>query len=303
MVEQSLQHVRRFNRTVGEALGVTGGRFLGRKRPPGESRILWEIGPEGIDVRRLRHRLGLDSGYVSRVLQSLARHGLVRVRVDRADRRVRRASLTPRGIAERAHLDRRSDALADGLLKPLSDRHRERLVAAMTEVDRLLRASMVRFAVVDPASSDARWCLQQYFRELDARFDAGFDQARSIPADAVQLRAPAGLLLLAYARERAVGCGALKFHPRAPAELKRMWIDPEWRGVGLGARLLAELERHARESGVRVIRLETNHVLEEAIALYRGAGYAEVPRFNDEPYAHHWFEKRLPRQRRPATRR
>ena len=301
--QQPLQHVRRFNRTVGEVLGVTGDRFLGRTRPPGESRILWEIGPDGIDVRLLRRRLGLDSGYVSRVLQSLARQGLVRVRVDRVDRRVRRASLTAKGAAERAHLDRRSDALADGLLQPLSDRHRERLVAAMTEVERLLRASMVRFAVVDPAASDARWCLRQYFRELDARFEAGFDQARSMPADAVQLRAPAGLLLLAYARERAVGCGALKFHARAPAELKRMWIDPEWRGVGLGARLLAELERHARDAGVRVIRLETNHVLEEAIALYRGAGYAEVPRFNDEPYAQHWFEKRLPRQRRRATRR
>jgi DNA-binding MarR family transcriptional regulator/GNAT superfamily N-acetyltransferase len=299
MSEPPLHRVRRFNRTVAEAIGVTGDRFLGRKRPPGESRILWEIGSDGIDIRLLRQRLGLDSGYVSRVLQSLARHGLVRVRVDRADRRVRRASLTPRGTAERAVLDQRSDTLAAGLLQPLSDRHRQRLVAAMTEVERLLRASMVRFAVVDPLSSDAQWCLRQYFAELAARFDDGFDLSRSIPADAEQLRPPAGLLLLAYARERAVGCGALKFHPKAPAELKRMWIDREWRGVGLGARLLAELERHARETGVRVIRLETNHVLAEAIALYRGAGYAEVPKFNDEPYAHHWFEKRLRRRRAP----
>lgn len=303
MSENPLRHVRRFNRTVAEAIGVTGDRFLGRKRPPGESRILWEIGSEGIDVRLLRRRLGLDSGYVSRVLQSLAGQRLVRVRVDRTDRRVRRASLTPRGRAERAHLDRRSDTLAAGLLQPLSDRQRQRLVAAMTEVERLLRASMVRFAVVDPASSDAQWCLQQYFAELEARFDAGFDQARSIPADAGQLRAPSGLLLLAYAREHAVGCGALKFHPKAPAELKRMWINPEWRGVGLGARLLAELERHARAAGVRVIRLETNEVLEEAIALYRRAGYTEVPPFNDEPYAHHWFEKRVPRQRQRQRRR
>jgi len=302
MSEHPLRDVRRFNRTVAEAIGVTGDRFLGRRRPPGESRILWEIGVDGVDVRLLRRRLGLDSGYVSRVLQSLAAQRLVRVRVDRTDRRVRRASLTARGAAERAHLDQRSDTLAAGLLQPLSDRHRQRLVAAMIEVERLLRASMVRFAMADPESSDARWCLQQYFGELDARFDAGFDQARSIPADAGQLRAPSGLLLLAYARERAVGCGALKFHPQAPAELKRMWIDPEWRGVGLGARLLAELERYARDAGVRVIRLETNEVLEEAIALYRRAGYSEVPPFNDEPYAHHWFEKRVPRQRRPARR-
>src|SRR4051794_23332765 len=204
MSERPLRQVRRFNRTVGEAIGITGDRFLGRKRPPGESRMLWEIGPDGIDVRLLRRRLGLDSGYVSRVLQSLARQGLVRVRVDRADRRVRRASLTERGTTERRHLNRRSDTLAAGLLQPLSDRHRQRLVAAMTEVERLLRASMVRFAVVDPRSSDAQWCLQQYFGELDARFEAGFDSARSIPADAAQLRPPSGLLLLACARERAV---------------------------------------------------------------------------------------------------
>src|SRR3954453_3002818 len=105
MGERPLHHVRRFNRTVAEAIGVTGGRFLGRKRPAGEAGILWEIGSDGIDVRRLRRRLGLDSGYVSRVLQSLARRGLVRLRVDRADRRVRRASLTARGTAERAVLD------------------------------------------------------------------------------------------------------------------------------------------------------------------------------------------------------
>jgi len=303
MSEQPLGHVRRFHRTVAEVIGVTGDRFLGRKRPPGESRILWEVGSDGIDVRLLRRRLGLDSGYVSRVLQSLVAQRLVRVRVDSTDRRVRRASLTVRGKAERAYLDQRSDTLADGLLRPLSDRQRQRLVAAMTEVERLLRASMVRFAAVDPASSDAQWCLRQYFAELDARFEAGFDQGRSIPADAAHLRAPSGLLLLAYARERAVGCGALKFHRKAPAELKRMWIDPEWRGLGLGARLLAELERHARDAGVRLVRLETNEVLEEAIALYRRAGYTEVPPFNDEPYAHHWFEKRLSHQRRRAARR
>jgi ribosomal protein S18 acetylase RimI-like enzyme len=72
-----------------------------------------------------------------------------------------------------------------------------------------------------------------------------------------------------------------------------MWIAPEARGLGLGARLLQELERQARDAGVRVLRLETNRALREAIALYRQSGYVEVDRFNDEPYAHHWFEKRL----------
>lgn len=166
-------------------------------------------------------------------------------------------------------------------------------VEAMTEVERLQQASMVRFAIEDPTTPDARWCFEQYFAELDSRFDAGFDPALSISADAHELTPPIGALLIARLRDRPVGCGALKFHGDAPAELKRMWIDAAARGLGVGRRLLQELERHARDAGVAVLRLETNHALTEAIALYRRSGYVEVDAFNDEPYAHHWFEKRL----------
>ena len=72
-----------------------------------------------------------------------------------------------------------------------------------------------------------------------------------------------------------------------------MWVADAARGLGIGRRLLGELERRAPEAGVRTVRLETNRALEEAIGLYRSAGYREVEAFNDEPYAHHWFEKRL----------
>ena len=72
-----------------------------------------------------------------------------------------------------------------------------------------------------------------------------------------------------------------------------MWVSAEARGLGLGRRILAELERYARETGSRVVHLETNRTLPEAIQLYRSSGYREVPAFNDEPYAHYWFEKEL----------
>jgi ribosomal protein S18 acetylase RimI-like enzyme len=75
--------------------------------------------------------------------------------------------------------------------------------------------------------------------------------------------------------------------------VKRMWIAPSVRGLGLGRRLLEELERRARGSKTKLLRLETNRALREAVSLYRGAGYREVAAFNTEPYAHHWFEKRL----------
>lgn len=146
---------------------------------------------------------------------------------------------------------------------------------------------------MDPAHPHARYCLNAYFSELDRRFDTGFDPARSIPADDDELRQPAGLLLVATLRGEPIGCGALKFHGAEPAELKRMWVADSARGLGVGRRLLRELEENATRSGVRVLRLETNKTLVEAIGLYRSAGYVEVARFNDEAYAHHWFEKQI----------
>ncbi|MGH3286172.1 MAG: GNAT family N-acetyltransferase [Streptosporangiaceae bacterium] len=158
---------------------------------------------------------------------------------------------------------------------------------------RLLAASAIRITGRDPRRSDARYCLRAYFGELSRRFDGGFDPEQSISADDDELTPPAGLLLVATLHGKPVGCGALKFHGAAPAEIKRMWVDPDARGLGLGRRLLASLEQHAAASGARSARLETNGTLTEAIALYRSAGYREVPAFNDEPYAHHWFEKTL----------
>jgi ribosomal protein S18 acetylase RimI-like enzyme/DNA-binding MarR family transcriptional regulator len=285
--------VRRFNRTVTQRIGALSDSFLSRDRPLGQARVLWEIGPGGTDVRMLRSRLGLDSGYLSRLLRALERDGLVITGPSAADGRVGTARLTGRGQAERATLDRRSDEAAQDILGSLSAGQRTRLITAMAEVERLLVASAVRVAVRDPRHPDARSCLRAYFGELAGRFESGFDPARSIPAEDAELTMPAGLLLVASLHGEPAGCGALKLHGDGPAEIKRMWVAPAVRGLGLGRRLLAELEAHAAASGVRVLRLETNHALTEAIGLYRACGYREVAAFNDEPYAHHWFEKHL----------
>jgi DNA-binding MarR family transcriptional regulator/GNAT superfamily N-acetyltransferase len=289
----AVQQVRAFNRTIAERIGALTDGFLGRRRPMGESRTLWEIGLDGTAVRELRARLGLDSGYMSRVLRSLEQEGLITLETSPADGRVRYVLLTGAGRAERAELDRRADEVAWSFLEPLDTPQRERLVTAMTDVQRLLLASMVDVAIEDSTTRDARWCIGQYFSELNTRFEAGFDPAQSIPADAHELMPPRGALLIARLRGRPIGCGALKFHPGEPAELKRMWVAPDARGLGLGRRLLVELERHAKEAGTRVVRLETNRTLKEAIQMYRSSGYREVAAFNTEPYAHHWFEKRL----------
>jgi DNA-binding MarR family transcriptional regulator/GNAT superfamily N-acetyltransferase len=293
MRDAAVERVRSFNRLVTERVGALNDHYLARDRSLGEARVLWEIGDEGRDVRELRARLALDSGYLSRLLRSLEAAGLIQVVARDDDRRVRTARLTRAGASERALLDRRSDELAHSFLAPLSDARRERLVAAMAEVERLLTAALVQVEIVDPARPEAQLCLREYFAELGRRFEAGFDPALSISAGLDELRLPAGAFLVATLRGEPVGSGALKFHGDEPAELKRMWVAESARGLGIGRRLLDELERCARTSGARVVRLETNRSLTEAIGLYRSAGYVEVDAFNDEPYAHHWFEKRL----------
>lgn len=293
MHESAVRQVRRFNRTVTERVGALNDRYLGRQRPLGEARLLWEIGPDAADVRELRGRLLLDSGQLSRMLRSLERQRILRVEESPADRRVREVSLTATGKKERRELDRRSDALAAGMLEPLSERQRQRLLAAMAEVETLLSASLVEIAPCDPASRDARWCLAQYFAELAVRFDGGFDEGVTRAAQPADLRPPNGVMVLARLRGQTVGCGALKLKKGQPAEIKRMWVAHGARGLGVGRRLLQDLEARARAAGARVVRLDTNRNLKEAIELYRRTGYKEVPAFNEEPYAHFWFAKRL----------
>ena len=296
MVEQ----VRRFNRIVTQRVGALNDRYLARDRPLGAARLLWEIGPEGCDLRSLRTRLGLDSGYLSRLLRSLEEAGMLTVGPKDTDRRIRTARLTASGVAERAVLDRRSDDLAASMLAPLSAGRRTRLVAAMADVERLLTAAMVEVAPVDPADPRAQASWRAYFVELNRRFATGFDPARSATVPEHEVRPPAGLVLLATLHGDPVGCGSLRFRGKGVAEIKRMWVAGPARGLGVGRRLLGELEAHAASHGARTVRLDTNAELTEAIALYRSSGYAEVAPFNDEAYAHHWFEKRI--SARPGSR-
>jgi DNA-binding MarR family transcriptional regulator len=293
MQKAMVAEVRRFNRTITAHIGALNDRFLGRSRSLGEARLLWEIGPGGCELRSLRSRLELDSGYLSRLMRSLEAAGLVTVIPNEADRRARIARLTPAGLAERKVLDERSDDLASSLLKPLTDAQRGDLVSAMRDVERLLTAAVVEIKPVDPTDPDAGRCIEAYFAELDRRSESGFDPAAGTSAEPHELRPPAGVLLLAYLRAEPVGCGALKTKEHAPSEIKRMWVADSVRGLGIGRRLLLELEARALEDGARTVRLDTNRNLIEAVAMYRRAGYVEVPAFNDEPFADHWFEKDL----------
>jgi DNA-binding MarR family transcriptional regulator/GNAT superfamily N-acetyltransferase len=298
----AIAQVRRFNRTVTQRVGALDDHFLSRDRPLAVSRLLWEIGTEGGEVVMLRSRLGVDSGQMSRMLRALEADGLVTVTPSEADGRVRVARLTEHGLAERAVLDERSDELAASILEQLDPTRRAELVGAMRTVERLIATSLVELRQVDPETPNAQRCLRAYVAELNRRApERGFGTSRGATAAPHEVRPPRGAFVVAYLRGEAIGCGAVKHHPGAVTELKRMWVAESARGMGLGRRLLEHLEGLAREHGAREARMETSDVLPEAIALYRSAGYAEVAPFNDEPFADRWFAKPLRGAARPAA--
>lgn len=292
MDDVQISQVRRFNRLVTQRVGVLEDSYLRRGRPIGEARVLYEIGQHGAEVRDLRQKLALDSGYVSRLLRSLERQGLAQVRTGAGDGRVRRAALTSAGQRERKAYDRLSDALAKSVLAPLTPSQQSRLVGAMAEVERLLRVAAVDIRREDPTSADARACIEAYYKEIGQRFETGFDPDKATPATPQDLTPPAGYLLVARLEGQPIGCGALKIK-HATGEIKRLWVAGSARGLGVARRLMAVLEDTARKAGATIVQLDTNKALAEAQALYRSIGYQEVAAFNNDPYAHHWFRKQL----------
>jgi DNA-binding MarR family transcriptional regulator/GNAT superfamily N-acetyltransferase len=290
--QEDIARVRSFNRFVTQRVGAVNDRFLGR-RPLGEARVMFEIGADGATPRDVRARLGLDSGYLSRMIRTLERDGLVERQPNPADHRSERLRLTPAGRSELRELDRLSDELAASALAPLSDEQRKRLLQAQAEVRSLLAISMIGIADEAPSSPDARWCLAHYFNELGTRFEEHFDPARTLPARSEDMLPPSGAFLLARFSGQPAGCGGLKTVGPEVGEIVRMWVDRAHRGLGIGTRILEGLERRAATLGHRRVRLYTNRSLEEAKAMYRRAGYREIARYNDDPYADHWFEKAI----------
>jgi DNA-binding MarR family transcriptional regulator len=276
--------LRRFNRTYTQRIGVLDESFLGLGMPLREARLVFEIGTAGASVGELRDRLGLDSGYLSRLLRALEERGLVEVHPDPDDRRRRRATLTRQGRSTRQRLDERSESHARALIEPLTERQRARLTDALATADLLVRAATVHLLEVGPDHPVAAQAIALYFAELDRRFPSGFDPGRP-DRD--------GTYLVATSEGRPVACGGVLDLGGGVAEIKRMWVHPEWRGAGLGSRLLGELEGLAARLGHNVVRLDTNGTLTEAIAMYEHAGYRRIGRYNDNPYAEAWFEKSL----------
>lgn len=283
--------LRRFNRYFTRRIGALDEHYLGQDRPLGEARLLFEIG-EGVSLRELRSRLGLDAGYVSRMAKTLEAQGMVRISVHPEDNRLRMVEPTPAGRTEVKEQNRRADALAAGLLSGLTAEQRTDLTGALATTRRLLRLAAITVTLVDGHTPDARASLDAYAAEIDARFPEGFDKTDLVRPEEVS--GDAGAFFVAYEEDRPVGCGALRRLEPGVGEIRHVWVHPEARRLGLARRILAALEQAASARELRVVRLDTHASLTEAQAMYRACGYTEIPSYVDHVYASHWFEKRLP---------
>ena len=293
MAVSQISQVRSFNRIVTQRLGALDESYLKRGRPLGQARLIYEIGDEGADLSALRDRLRLNSGYLSRMLRALEAQQLVALRASPSDKRRRHVVLTSKGTRERTAYGRLSDQLANAMLEQLDEKRREGLVRAMAEVERQIRSGCVEVAIDSPESEAARFCLAGYLREIDERFEGGFDLANNPTPPPSELTPPAGGFVVARLFGEPIGCGGLKQVDNQVGEIKRVWTSPSARGLGAARKVIGALEEIARKMELETLRLDTNRSLTEAHALYRAEGYKEVPPFNDNPYAHHWFEKHL----------
>jgi GNAT superfamily N-acetyltransferase len=224
-------------------------------------------------------------------LRSLEDEGLIETTAHGDDARRRIARLTPAGKREfNAY-----EAISNRQVKDFLAHHtqREALLAAMDMIASALGRDGTALQELDPRGEEARYCLGEYYAELGRRFKQGFDVKLSRDPDAKDMVRPRGSFIVAMSDGLPLGCVGLKGSGGEFAEIKRLWVAPAARGLGLGRRLMDAAERAARELGIAVLRLDTNSALAEAGQLYRRSGWTEIPRFNDDPYPDLFFEKRL----------
>ena len=291
MKQDQIARIRNFGRSVAVEVGALEDSFLDRGRPLGAARVLNAIGLGYENVSELRAFLKLDTGLLSRLLRGLETDGLIDTQPNPHDRRGRISRLTEKGQKEFEIYETLSNERAARILA----RHKNapRLLNAMDVVTMALSREDIAFEEADYASAIARQCLSAFAAELSTRLNLEFDLKKSGDPELSQMKHPHGTFVVARLGEMPVGCVGVKGNGDTLAEIKRMWITPAARGLGLARRLMTTAEDAARSIGIKTLRLDTNSTLFEAVGLYRNMGWIEIDRFNDDPYPDLFFEKRL----------
>ncbi|MEM1078128.1 MAG: helix-turn-helix domain-containing GNAT family N-acetyltransferase [Pseudomonadota bacterium] len=291
MGQNDITRVRNFGRSVAVEVGALEDSFLNRGRPLGSARVLNAIGLGHENVSELRTKLKLDTGLLSRLLRGLEAEGLIETKPNPEDRRGRISTLTERGKAEFEIYETLSDERAAEILA--RHKHARRLLEAMDVVTITLSRDEIVFEEADYASEIATQCLNAFATELSQRLNLEFDLDNSGVQELSEMRPPLGTFVVARLGETPIGCVGIKGKGGPIAEIKRMWIAPAGRGLGLARRLMTTAEDAARNMSIKTLRLDTNSALFEALNLYRDMGWHEIDRFNDDPYPDFFFEKHL----------
>ena len=276
--------VRRFNRFYTQRIGVLGEGLLESPFSLAEARVLYELGqaPER-PASALAKELGLDPGYLSRILKGFAAQGVVAREPSAADRRQRTIALTPRGRAALAPLEAQSDAAMGRLLEPLGPAGEERLVAAMGTIERLLAgeaAARAPYLLRPHRPGDIGWVVERHaaYYVAGLGWDASFEAlVAEIGANFLRRYDPARERCWIAERDgRNLGSVALVKHRERTAKLRLLLVEPEAQGLGIGRRLVEECIRFAAAARYRKITLWTVSELTAARAIYRRAGFRLV---------------------------
>jgi DNA-binding MarR family transcriptional regulator/predicted N-acetyltransferase YhbS len=297
--------VRRFNRFYTRRIGVLQEGLAETRFSLAESRLLWEFAHrDRTTAAELARDLGLDPGYLSRLLRGLKEGKLIKSVRSEDDARHLHLSLSVAGKRAFAPLDRHSEEGVAALLAPLGEADRTKLLAAMRTIEQLLDSERAAappppWLLRSPHNGDIGWVVGRhgalYAREYgwDWRFEAlvariaadfvdRFDPAREACWIAEQGGSNVGCVFLVQARDES----AKQAMVDGTAQLRMLLVEPTARGLGIGARLVDECERFARARGYRRIVLWTNSVLTAARAIYQRAGYLLTRSEPHESFGH-----------------
>ncbi|HEY7179809.1 MAG TPA: helix-turn-helix domain-containing GNAT family N-acetyltransferase [Blastocatellia bacterium] len=291
--EEQVSAMREFNRFYTRRLGLLRRRHLDGEFSLTEARILYEIGANPkLTASSLRSALGLDAGYISRLLALLSRRKLVRQTASKEDGREKLLTLSHTGARKLAQLNEQSALQIQDLLEPISASDRETLIESLSKVRSILkeaRKPAVRIVRLSEANDDASRLLEEYYEAVSVVQRDTPEVIRQVIGD------DSSGIWVAYLREKAVGCVMLRRLPSIPfaGECKRLYVRPEARGNGLADALLDAQEAFARSKGLRWIYLDSYDDLKAAIALYRKRGYLPCERYNDNPQATVFLRKNI----------